>query len=157
MRRVSPLLFIAAFDYAPYPGTAGLRFSLSRFCPVLACTHGDSPFHPSTTESPEATHRCHSQYGRALCDLSLPASLHWHIVVRFCVRARTLALSHFGIRVSSGGGTFLTTCCRGGCSSSLDYCMVSRGIICCHGGRQRWGLLPHIYNILKHKVRIRVP
>ena len=30
MRRVSPLLFIAAFDYAPYPGTAGLRFSLSR-------------------------------------------------------------------------------------------------------------------------------
>jgi len=64
---------------------------------------------------------------------------------RFCVRARTLALSHFGIRVSSGGGTFLTTCGRGGCSSSRRVRAVS------------WGLLPYIYSILKHKVRTREP
>jgi len=89
VRRVSPLLFIAAFDYAPYPGTAGRRFSLSRFfCPVLACTHGDSPFHPSITESQEAIRQCHSQQGRALCDLSLSASLHWHIMVAFLCQSQ---------------------------------------------------------------------
>ena len=53
---------------------------------------------------------------------------------RFCVRARTLALSHFGIRVSSGGGTFLTTCCRGGCSSSLGGGIVSRWYYMCRVG-----------------------
>nr|QNO48002.1 hypothetical protein KNONPEEI_00041 [Methanosarcinales archaeon ANME-2c ERB4]QNO48185.1 hypothetical protein GOJLPIDM_00042 [Methanosarcinales archaeon ANME-2c ERB4] len=108
------------------PGHGWTPFFAFAIYPVLACTHGDSPFHPSTTDRRKRPIDTTTRKGNALCDLSLPASLHWHIVVRFCVRARTLALSHFGIRVSSGGGTFLTTCCRGGCSSSLDYCLVSR-------------------------------
>jgi len=87
VRRVSPLLFIAAFDYAPYPGTAGLRFSLSRLPCVGLHPRG---FTVSSIDngSPRATHRCHSQQGRALCDLSLPASLHWHIVVAFLCQSQ---------------------------------------------------------------------
>ena len=37
---VSPLLFGAAFSYAPYPGSAW-----TPQYPVLACTRRDSPFH----------------------------------------------------------------------------------------------------------------
>ncbi len=140
MRRVSPLLFIAAFDYAPYPGTAGLRFLLSQFCPVLACTHGDSPFHPS------------------ICDLSLPASLHWHN--RGSVSVSEPELSPYAISASvcpvvEGLSSRLVVA-----AAALPLSIIAwslDGIICCHRGQQRWGLLPHIYNILKHKVRTRAP
>ena len=43
MRRVSPLLFRAAFSLAPYPSLAGRPIW---FCSILACTHRVSPFHP---------------------------------------------------------------------------------------------------------------
>lgn len=131
VRRVSPLLFIAAFDYAPYPGTAGLRFSLSRLPCVGLHPRG---FTVSSIDngSPEAIHRCHCPQWQGIMRPQPSGIIALaYRGKRFCVRARTLALSHFGIRVSSGGGTFLTTCGRGGCSSSLDYYMSLGGIICC--------------------------
>ena len=74
-----------------YQGNTAGRCQQFLAVPMQACTHGVSPFHPRYVTS---AFRHHS------------IAISWY---RFCVRARTLALRHFGVHVSGGGGTFLTT------------------------------------------------
>lgn len=58
--------------------------------PFLACTHGDSPFHPRA------------------CDLSLATSWHWHAPVSFLCQSQDSRPASFGTPVRPAGGeTFL--------------------------------------------------